>query len=1134
MKPDHSAAISQHMCRFVASCAAVLALASPVHATNYEVYPGSAYYLNQMLDRSSWSFVAEHCNGLYHHPVGFIELTDAEEELYTSHFSNRFAMVEGDMGNGSTTGDVANLQRMWALGLTPVAAFVNRPSTNLAVWRQLVRNNAAQGAPTYEMLAPHRLDDSPLGWYDPIRDYARDNMLVPGCIGSGVDAPVYLYVHEGAAYRQTIYDLRDWSVANGKRFNYLVSPNNSYNEALLADTRFTVRDLEDQGHEPDVYGVVLYGLRPVDLTPEKTTVNGVDQAATTITGLAYYLIKHRDGEPGTLDLSARRNSTNYAAGVISPVLANASQTVALPTSGPSTWTIRMANNSPWLDYAGVLRARLAGATADWQVSFSADGSNVTQQVVSERGRKFLREERWMPATTREITMTVTPTSGNPGAFKLVLEALPHGMIDHALDVMSFEHGTHGNTAPTLAIEVRPQITREGLPLGPLWFTCGDAETPSTSLVVSAVSSNNSLIPPSGLTFGQSGIQRWLRIVPANGQWGTADITVTVSDGILTKSTILNVIVDRTTVLPVTKANNTLNLEQGPSWTSGSTPGMADQGVWNSTLTGPNTTQVSAPLSIAGLRVTNPGGNVTIHAPAALSLGVSGVDLSSSSRDLFLNGNIIIDEAATWNIAANRTVRVNNGLSGPGGLTKSGSGRLELPVDDSFTSPLIVTAGEVVKQGAGAQSSTTVSGNALLRVSHSGAFGNGGLSITTANSSTGRVELSGGIQVLGGKSVTINSRTSNTDAIVSNGTNTFGGNINISTGGSLCAIASESGTLTLSGTLGAIATGDRNLTLRGAADGIVTGTITNGSGNVGVIKSGIGRWTLAGTHSHGGPVLVQQGALTINSSLPTQPVSVSAGALLTGTGTLGGEVSISGRHSPGDGVGPQSVTGNIGYAAGSTLVWELAENSGPADILNAQIVSFDPTARVDIVTNPAGGAVDFADVFWQQARQWTVLTATSISGSPTLGTVTADAAGKPVGPFGRWQLVPSATALALQWNPGDPFDAWRYDFFGASWNDPSIAGADLDPDGDGWTTRDEWIAGTHPGDGASRFMVYADGTGVSFTRIAGRSYEVLTATDLSGPWQHHADAPAGEGLVTIPAPAKPGPVRFYRVAIRLFP
>jgi autotransporter-associated beta strand protein len=1114
--------------------AVVLLAAGRSHAVNYEVYPGSAFYLNQMLDRSTWSFVADHCNGLYHHPVGFSELDAAAEETYAAHFKNRFAMVEGDMGNGSTTGDVANLQRMTALGLTPVAAFVNRPSSNPAVWRQLVRNNAAQGAPSYEMLAPHRLDDSPLGWYDPARDYARTNMLVAGCIGSGVDAPVYLYVNEGAAYRKTIHDLRDWSVANGKRFNYLVSPNNSYNAALLEDTRFLVRDLEDKGHEPDVYGIVLYGERPVDLTPEKTTVNGVDQPATTITGLAYYLIKHRDGEPGTLDLSARRDNLDHGAGVTGPTLAGSSQTIALPGTAASTWTIRMKDNSPWLDYAGVLRARATGASGDWLVAFASGGSNITQQVLSDRGRIFVGAERWLPGTTREITMTVTPRVATPGAFKLVVEALPHDGVDHALDVICFQHGTPANTPPTLAIEARPQVTREGLPLGALWFTCGDAETESPVLTVTATSSNTTLVPPSGLIFGRSNIQRWLRIVPAAGQSGSTNVTVTVSDGTLTKSTVLPVVVERTTVLPATKANNAVNLEQGTSWTAAKAPGIADQAVWDATVTGPNTTTVASPLTIAGLRVTQPGGDVTIRADSLLSLGVSGVDLSTSTRDLFLAGSIALDESAAWNIATGRLVRATHGISGAGGITKSGNGRLELLGNDEFSSPLTVNAGEVVKQGAGTQSATAVAGNAVLRVSHSAGFGNGGLTVTAANSSTARVEISGGISVLAGKSVTINSRTSDTDAIVSQGNNAFGGNLAISTGGSLCAISSQTGTLTLGGTLSSIATGNRTFTLRGPSSGVVTGNITDGSGTVGIIKKGAGRWTLAGTHDFTGPVLVQEGYLAINNALPVQPVTVSPDAMLSGSGSIGGAVTVSGNHSPGDGVGNQMLDGSLAYLAGSTLIWEIGSHSGAADALTASSATFAASSRLDVLAAPAGGAVDYADAFWRQPRQWTVLTAASVSGTPVLGTVSADATGKPAAPFGQWRIVADSTSIALAWTPGDPFDAWRYARFGASWNVAAVSGATVDPDADGWNNRDEWIAGTIPTDRSSRFTVVPDGAGISFTRITGRSYQVLTATHPAGPWSHHADAPAGAGRITIAPPANPGPRRFYRVVIRIFP
>jgi autotransporter-associated beta strand protein len=1105
---------------------------TPAMALNYEVYPGSAFYMEQMLDRDLWPFVATHANGLYHHPVGFQELTNAQEELYTSHFTNRFAMVEGDMGSGSTTGDVANLQRMWALGMTPVAAFVNRPSTNLAVWRQLVRNNAAQGAPSYEMLAPHRLVESPLGWYDPGREYARDNMRVTGCIGSGVDAPVYLYVHRGPAYRQTIYDMRDWSVANDRKFNYLVSPNESYNEALLADTMFTVRDLEDNGHEPDVYGVVLYGLRPVDLTPEKVTVNGEDRAATTITGLAYYLIKHRDGEPGTIDLATTRNGTTHGAGITSPVLSASAQSIPLP-AGASTWQLQISNTSGWLDYAGVLRARTAGpGAAQWTITFQADGEDATSEILSERGRKFLRHERWMPGTTRTVTMTATPLVPTPDPFQLVIEALPHGMIDHALDTLAFTHGGGvTNTAPTIAFEARPRSTRENLPLGPVWFTCGDAETHSTALTVTATSSNPALVPAANLQLGQNGIQRWLRVVPAPGQWGATTITLTVSDGLAISIASFPLEVERTTVLPIVKADNTIGLETPASWTTNAVPGETDQAVWDATVTGPNITQVTSPLAVAGLRVTNPGGDVTIHAAAPLSLGVAGIDLGSATRNLLLTGLVEANDFSTWNIATGRTVRLEDGLGGIGGITKSGGGRLEILGPHPFSGPLTVSAGEVVTTFAGTQSATTVSGNGILRVVDPAGFGNGGLTISTANNSTGRVEISGGIQVLAGRGVTINARTSNTDAIVSEGDNTIGGNISLSTGGSLHAVNSASGTVQLAGNIISIATGNRNLTLRGAADGRVTGTISNGSGTVGIIKSGSGRWTLAGTHDFTGPVSVQQGTLVVNQPLPQQAVSVTAGATLEGTATLGGAVSVAGIHSPGEGPGAQEITGDLVFLTESSFRCDILSDT-EADRIDAASVTFEPGVDIPIAADHPASTVDFSAPLWNQPLQWTILTAASISGAPTLGSVSRDSGGRPATPFGTFSLSTGANAIILHWTPSGPWPRWIYAFFGEAWDDPLVAAPAADPDGDGHDNSTEWIFGTMPTDPASRFEPEWSGGSLTIHRIDGRRYRVETSTTLDGPWGIHATIPAGTGTIIVPCPQGAESTRFFRVAVTM--
>lgn len=87
-----------------------------------------------------------------------------------------------------------------------------------------------------------------------------------------------------------------------------------------------------------------------------------------------------------------------------------------------------------------------------------------------------------------------------------------------------------NGSPTISA-IPDQTINQGSSTSVLPFTVGDdaGETPPQNLIVNATSSNSTLVPPSSLILGGSGANRSIVVVPVASQFGTATITVTVTD-----------------------------------------------------------------------------------------------------------------------------------------------------------------------------------------------------------------------------------------------------------------------------------------------------------------------------------------------------------------------------------------------------------------------------------------------------------------------------------------------------------------------------------------------------------------------------------------------------------------------------
>ena len=211
-------------------------------------------------------------------------------------------------------------------------------------------------------------------------------------------------------------------------------------------------------------------------------------------------------------------------------------------------------------------------------------------------------------------------------------------------------------------------------------------------------------------------------------------------------------------------------------------------------------------------------------------------------------------------------------------------------------------------------------------------------------------------------------------------------------------------LSLTGNITSIATGSRNFTLRGPGNGRSTGTISDGSGVVGIIKSGSGTWTLEGGHSFTGPVSIQEGTLTVHESASPEPVNVLQGAdprrrRNVGQGRYPSPASIPLARAS----GTQTVDGPLDYQNTARIDWEITSQSLTADKIEAVNVTAAPGAVVIIADSP-GGSVDFKDPFWRVPQQWPVLTCDTLVGSFTLGALPADSQNQPSQPFGGFSLV----------------------------------------------------------------------------------------------------------------------------------
>ncbi len=450
-----------------------------------------------------------------------------------------------------------------------------------------------------------------------------------------------------------------------------------------------------------------------------------------------------------------------------------------------------------------------------------------------------------------------------------------------------------------------------------------------------------------------------------------------------------------------KQNNTTALNLAGSWDT--LPTSLDIAQWDNTVTAANSTALGADLSWAGIKIINPTGLVTIGTAAThtLTVGASGIDLSSATQNLLINSNLTAGAAQTWQVAAGRTLQIqtintNTRLSGSGDIaltnsTGTGTATFDFRPGSSgstgfndqngfyaYTGNWTINTGVFVKtlrNGRNAWGSGTITlngGTIAQQQNFSGTWTNDIILQTGSNSTIDDANSSGtrSLKLQGVISGDGNLTIAETGAanyavnggVILTATNTLSGQVTIAANGvvrvgGVAGATDSSANAGTGGTLGtATVVNNGTLTLSHSDSWTFANNITSGTGAVTIGGSGVALVagggtqvvTMSGTHAYTGATIVGAGRLNLTGSL-TSATSVASGATLSGTGSTTGLLTM-------------AAGSNLALAGGATTS-SLTANG--VTFSGATVVKFDttPTASTlyDVFTYGAGAVTGISNV-----------------------------------------------------------------------------------------------------------------------------------------------------------------------------
>lgn len=264
------------------------------------------------------------------------------------------------------------------------------------------------------------------------------------------------------------------------------------------------------------------------------------------------------------------------------------------------------------------------------------------------------------------TVMVTPAANQSGTATISITVSDGTLASSDSFVLNV---TAVNDAPTMASISNRSIAEDTSAVG-IPVIIGDVDSVIETLSLSGNSSNTLLVPSENISFGGSGSNRTVTLVPVANQSGSATITLTVGDGLLTAT--------RSFVLTVTAVNDAPVISD-----------IGDQAIEEDV--------VSGPISFTLNDLETSAGSLTLSANSSNSLLVPAANVVFGGSGA--NRTVTITPAANQNGTTTISVTVSDGS-----LTSTDTFVLTVnPVVD----PAVVTLGDLAASYDGGPQPVTV-------------------------------------------------------------------------------------------------------------------------------------------------------------------------------------------------------------------------------------------------------------------------------------------------------------------------------------------------------------------------------------------------------------------------------------------